>query len=145
MVDHARELLRQLIEDDDCAAIAKLLESSPGLRDSLNDPMFAWDMPPLAGAQSVEAAELLHVHGADYDAVGEWWAPGFFVRSVDKQVGRHLAQQGAPLTPHAAAGIRKAKMRKLFTARVPVLLKLSSRIESPVLSEQSTCDSDMPR
>ncbi len=105
MVDHARELLRQLIEDDDCAAIAKLLESSPGLRDSLNDPMFAWDMPPLAGAQSVEAAELLHVHGADYDAVGEWWAPGFFVRSVDKQVGRHLAQQGAPLTPHAAAGL----------------------------------------
>jgi len=105
MTDTPRSQLKKAIVSDDRNEIVRLLEGSGELRDSLDDPMFEWSKPPLAGARSIETAELLHRHGADYAKVGEWWAPGFFVRSVDPAVGRFLAEHGAQLTPHSAAGL----------------------------------------
>ena len=105
MRDEFRTALKQAIETDDHAAIAALLDEHTELLPLLNEPLFKWGMPPLAAAQSVTTAEMLHADGAEFDHVGEWWGPGFGVRLVAPEVARYLVEQGVRLTPHAAAAL----------------------------------------
>ena len=87
-----RAPLFALLESDDSASIDALLQESEEVRNELNPQ---GTKPPLAFTRSVEAARLLIEHGADVDRVGTWWAPGFGILKVDRQVGRFLVEQGA--------------------------------------------------
>ncbi len=100
MSERLHELLEH-IRSNDVSALRRALQSSPIPELNPTD-----GKPPLAFAKSIEAAQLLIDQGAKVECVGNWWAPGFGVMpQVDPQVGRFLVEQGAPLTPHAAAGL----------------------------------------
>ncbi len=103
--ENPRALLRRAILADDRDSIGSLLRGHAALRSALDQPLFDGNKPALAGARSVEAAELLHFHGASFETVERWWRSGFHVKSVDPVVGRFLAERGATLTPHAAAAL----------------------------------------
>src|SRR5713101_6754662 len=94
--DQPRTLLMHALESDDIAAIDALLHDHPNL---LNAPNVR---PAVTTARSISTAARLLSLGADVEAAGKWWAPGFYTRSVAAEVGRFLAEQGATLTPHAA-------------------------------------------
>jgi ankyrin repeat protein len=86
------------LQADDLPTIEALIRDHPDL---LNSPR----RPAVAAARSIATAERLLTLGADLDLVGKWWAPGFETRKVDTQVASFLVERGAPLTPHAAAGL----------------------------------------
>ncbi|MBI1787449.1 MAG: hypothetical protein HYR60_07855 [Acidobacteria bacterium] len=94
-----RALLIRALESDDIAAIDTLIRDHPDLLNAPNQ------RPAVTAARSVATAEWLLSHGADVQAVGAWWAGGIDTNSVARDVGRFLAERGAALTPHAAAGL----------------------------------------
>jgi ankyrin repeat protein len=94
-----RALLIQALEADDFTSAEALIHEHPEL---LNAPR---ERPAVTFARSVAMAELLLSRGASVEAVGQWWAPGFYTRSVDAGVAKLLVERGAALTPHAAAGL----------------------------------------
>ena len=87
------------LECDDLAAIDALLREQPGLAKS------GGERPAVTRARSAASAQLLLEHGADVAAVGRWWAGGIGARDVVTEVGRLLAERGAVLSAHAAAGL----------------------------------------
>ncbi len=89
----------QALEADDFTSAEALIREHPEL---LNAPR---ERPAVTLARTVAMAELLLSRGADVEAVGQWWAPGFYTRSVDAGVATLLVERGAALTPHAAAGL----------------------------------------
>jgi ankyrin repeat protein len=92
-------LLKHALEADDIVAAEAVIRAHPDL---LNAPNAR---PAVTGARSVATADRLLSLGADVAAVGKWWAGGFGTRGVDTKVGRLLAERGAALTAHAAAGL----------------------------------------
>jgi len=89
---------------DDLDTLDRLLED-PRIRAELNQGWFGLSHPPLVAAKSTEAIQLLIGHGADLSGVSEWWGPGFGLRGVDPTTGAALVEQGATLSPHAAAAL----------------------------------------
>ncbi len=98
MTHRTRDLFRAL-ESDDIAVIDSLIREDP----SLLNP--STGRPPVTAARSVAAAETLLSRGATAAGAAAWWAPGFYTRTVDAEVGEFLVQSGAALTAHAAAGL----------------------------------------
>ncbi|HEY4361456.1 MAG TPA: ankyrin repeat domain-containing protein [Bryobacteraceae bacterium] len=94
-----RAILIRAIEADDLPSVGALISEN---LDLLNAPR---ERPAVTFARSTGMAELLVQKGADIAAVGQWWAPGFSTRTMAAEVGKLLAGRGAPLTPHAAAGL----------------------------------------
>lgn len=105
MISNSRDLLRGALERDDAAAVDELLSNNEKLRGLLRGDSASLGRPPLAQAQSKEAADVLLKHGASAEKLGEWWAPGFFLRSVNSQVADYLVDKGAALTVHAASAL----------------------------------------
>ena len=99
MSDPTRTLLIRTLEADDLAAIDALIREHPDL---LNAPQAR---PVVTLARSTAMAERLLSLGADLEAAAKWWAGGIYTRTVAADVGRLLAERGARLTPHAAAGL----------------------------------------
>jgi ankyrin repeat protein len=95
----ARALLVRALEADDLAAAEALIHEHPDLLNA------AKERPAVTLARSAAMAERLLNLGADIEAAAKWWAPGFYTRSVVPEVARLLVARGAPLTPHAAAGL----------------------------------------
>ncbi len=75
------ERLKGLVERGDADGLDGLLRKKPALRKRLNDPMFAFDSPPIFRASGhPQASRLLPVlvrHGADPNVRTSWWAGGF--------------------------------------------------------------------
>ena len=94
-----RALLIQALETDDSTSAEALILEHPDL---LNAPR---ERPAVTFARTPALAELLLNRGADVEAVGKWWAPGFSTRTIAAEVGKLLVERGAALTPHAAAGL----------------------------------------
>lgn len=105
--ESVRDELSALIEADDRPGVDTLLDGHPEVQEALRDPEFRWGgRPPLAAARSVETARRLLDRGARLEHVSRWWAPGFgVIKGVEADVGRHLVEQGAEVSPHAAAGL----------------------------------------
>lgn len=99
MPDQPLTLLIRALESDDIAAIEALIHDHSNLLNASNV------RPAVTAARTVDTAERLLSLGADIDAVGKWWAPGFDTRRVAMDVGRLLVERGAALTAHAAAGL----------------------------------------
>ncbi len=96
---------KQALYGNQLDAMQTLLSQST-VRESVNRIELKYGQPAIAAATSVEMAQLLMRHGADPVLAGRWWKPGFNVISrVQPQVGRWLVEQGAELSPHAAAGM----------------------------------------
>jgi ankyrin repeat protein len=116
MSGEPRSLLMHALEANDVAAIEALVQDHPNLLNAPNG------RPAVTAARDVATAERLLSLGADVGAVGKWWAPGFYTRKVAADVGRFLAERGAPLTVHAAAGLGLVDRLADFLAADPSLI-----------------------
>ena len=105
MDNSSLEAWKTALASDNLAAIRRLFETYPEALGRIDDGVFAWGMPALAAAKSVEMAECLLKQGATVETVSQWWAPGFGANEVQPDVARYLISRGASLSPHAAAGI----------------------------------------
>ena len=105
MATHPLEAFKEAISSNDLATLQHLFEGHPEAVEQIDAGIFNWGMPALAGSQSVEMAECLLKQGATVEAVSKWWAPGFGASQVQPETARYLIEQGADLSPHAAAGM----------------------------------------
>ena len=103
------EKFKAAIEGGDAAAVEKLLETKPALRRHINEPMFAFDSPPiLRASHHPEAEKLLPIlvrYGADPNIRSKWWAGGF--SALDSATGKTvdlLLNLGARFDVWSAAG-----------------------------------------
>src|SRR5579862_5879367 len=99
MSKDAQNLLGRALDAGDVSAVDAAILAHPEL---LNCPS---SRPVVTMARSVDMAGHILALGADIDAVGRWWAPGFGLRRVDQAVAGFLVERGANLTVHAAAGL----------------------------------------
>ncbi|MEO8127538.1 MAG: ankyrin repeat domain-containing protein [Bryobacteraceae bacterium] len=99
MPAQSRDLLIRAIQSGDVAAVDALNHQHPDL---LNAPNVR---PAVTFAPAAAFAAHLLSLGADPKAAGPWWASGIYSRTVASDVGRLLADRGAALSVHAAAGL----------------------------------------
>jgi hypothetical protein len=100
MNERRREEVTQALEADDTAAVEALAAGG-----ALDVSATCGGRPLLASARSIPMAETLLRLGASLEKLSEWWAPGFWLRSLDADVAHFLVERGAKLTAHAAAGL----------------------------------------
>ena len=113
MTEQPHTLLTRALETNDLTRIEALIREHPNVLNAPNR------RPVVTAARSIGTAERLLSLGADIEAVGEWWAPGFYTHAVAADVGRFLVDQGAALTVHAAAGLGLVDHLTKFLAANP--------------------------
>lgn len=101
-----KEEFKAAVRNGDGQKLTNLFADFPKLSEHLNDPWFRWGAPSLAAAGNISTAEILLQQGASLAHLSDWWAPGFGLNSgVDCEVADFLIQQGATVSPHAAAAL----------------------------------------
>ena len=93
------------LANDDVESLEKLLIRHPevfGVRASMDD---CARLKLLSAIRSPRIADIVFPSVADIGSLSQSWASGFWLRSVDPAVARHLVSRGATLTIHAAAAI----------------------------------------
>ena len=64
----------QAFHADDAARLRDMIERHPGVRALVNDPVAAFDAPPIVHVRSREMLDVLLDAGADINARSRWWA-----------------------------------------------------------------------
>lgn len=93
------EQVHQILREGNLPALRRLLTEHAGLRAMIDQPVCAFDAPPLvhfASRQDPALVELLLEFGADPNARSRWWAGGFHaLHSASPAVARRLLAAGA--------------------------------------------------
>ena len=112
------QLVKEAFEADDADALRRLLSRHPQLKELVNQPICAFDSPPINWVRSREMLDLLLDAGADINARSRWWAGGFgILDSVEPGLARYAIERGAVVTPHAAARLAMLdRLRELISA-----------------------------
>lgn len=116
MEELAERIIRG-IRNNDVASLRGLLESNPGLKSKINEPIASFDSPVITQVRSREMLDLLLEAGADINARSRWWAGGFgLLDSAEPDLAAYAIQRGAVVTPHAAARLGMIdKLRELIS------------------------------
>jgi hypothetical protein len=102
--EEALEKAKTAFHQNDPAALAELLQRYPGLKEHINDPVLAFDSPPIISVQSREMLDVLLDAGADINAKSRWWAGGFgLLHCASPELAAYAVQRGATIDVHAAA------------------------------------------
>ncbi|MCY4020101.1 MAG: ankyrin repeat domain-containing protein [Chloroflexi bacterium] len=101
----ALEQFKQLVYARDAAGLDSLLVAHPELRQTLDDPHFDFGSTAVIIAKSdLDVVDVLLRHGADINAMSQWWAGDFHVLEVaSAELARALIERGSTVTAHAAA------------------------------------------
>lgn len=118
---HAAEALRlarTAFHEDDAAALRRLLDRYPALKQQINEPLGDFDAPLITHVRSSAMLDVLLDAGADINARSRWWAGGFgLLDSADASVAARAIERGAVVTVHAAARLgMAAKLKELIAA-----------------------------
>jgi len=119
---HEAVALEEAVHANDVRRVAALLESSPSLRNMLNDPMpsAAFGTLPLLAAVHSGRREMVDVllrYGADINARSHWWAGSFGVLDDDGGLAAYLIERGAVVDACAAARLGMIdRLRDLIAA-----------------------------
>lgn len=99
------ELFKQAIYQHDAKVLDDILTQHPDLRDTINDPHFAFGSTAvIISKHHMDVVDVLLKHGADINAKSQWWAGDFHVlEGVSSDLADKLLKLGAEMTPHAAA------------------------------------------
>jgi ankyrin repeat protein len=109
--------LRDAFRRRDVAAIRRLVAEHPALRERINDPIAAFDSPPIvAYANDPDLVDVLLELGADPNRRSEWWAGGFHaLHSATGAAADRLIAAGAGIDACAAAHLdRLDVLRRLL-------------------------------
>ncbi|MEO6035062.1 MAG: ankyrin repeat domain-containing protein, partial [Verrucomicrobiota bacterium] len=109
--------IKKAFEDDNAARVRELLDSNPELKDLLDEPIAAFDSPPITCVGSVEMLDVLLAAGADINAKSRWWAGGFgLLHSAEPELASQAIRRGAIVDVHAAARLNlMERLRELVT------------------------------
>jgi len=112
------ELFKKAFAEDDAKSIAALLEGNAEMKAKINEPLLAFDAPPITGVRSREMLEVLLKEGADINAKSHWWAGGFgLLDRAEPELARHAIERGAVVDVHAAARLGlMEKLRELISS-----------------------------
>jgi hypothetical protein len=107
-----------------------LIESHPGLKSHVDDPLFPFDSPAIlfaAGRGSRRIVDALLHADANINARSQWWAGGFGVLdSADAELAAYLIERGAIVNAHSAARLGMFdKLKQLISAN-PELFTLAA-------------------
>lgn len=109
-----RQRVSRIFDSRDTSALRELLEGRPELRPLINEPVCAFDTPPLvwaAGADDLGFVEVLLEFGADPNAKSHWWAGGFHaLHSARGVVADRLIAAGAVPDACAAAQLDRLEL-----------------------------------
>jgi len=101
----ALEQFKRLVYARDAAGLDALLQGHPELRQTLDDPHFDFGSTAVIIAKSdLDVVDVLLKHGADINAMSQWWAGDFHVLEIaSAELAGALIERGATVTAHAAA------------------------------------------
>ncbi len=101
----ALEQFRQLVYAHDAEKLDELLKAQPDLKATLDDPHFYFGSTALIIVKEhVNVVDVLLKHGADVNAMSQWWAGDFHIlEGTSPQAAEKLVERGAEITVHAAA------------------------------------------
>jgi ankyrin repeat protein len=104
------DVLQQFIRAADRGNVEEtktLLEQHADLHTHLDEPLLAFDTPPLVhNRNNREMVDLLLDYGADINVKGQWWAGGQGVlHAAEPKMVDYLISRGAEIDVHAAARI----------------------------------------
>ena len=98
------EVLRRAFTDQDADLVRRVLDGHPELKSRINEPVAAFDAPPITGVRSRPMLDVLLDAGADINAKSRWWAGGFgLLHSAEPDLAAYAIQRGAVADVHAAA------------------------------------------
>lgn len=108
LAEDPADALAGAIQANDAALVRTVLTKHPQLRARLDEPLkgLSFDAPALIGAvhrDNREMVEALLDAGANINARTKWWAGGFGVLDVSKELTPYLIERGAYIDIHAAA------------------------------------------
>ena len=115
------EEFKDAVSRGDAEKLTALLASEPGLKEKLNDPLFAFDTPAVvaaAGRGHLRVIDVLLAAGADINARSRWWAGSFGVFDAGtRETAAYLMERGAVVDAHAAARLGMSdRLRELVDA-----------------------------
>src|SRR5260370_22645011 len=115
------EQIRAAVFADDGEALTQLIESHPGLKARIDDPLFPCDSPAIVFAASRGRRQIVHTllnAGANINARSQWWAGSFGVLdSAGPELAAYLIARGAIVDAHSAARLGMLdKLRQLISA-----------------------------
>ncbi|HEX4646726.1 MAG TPA: ankyrin repeat domain-containing protein, partial [Verrucomicrobiae bacterium] len=122
------QILKAAVIANDVARAVQALESYPGLKSKLNDPLpdsgFG-TTPLLAAVQHAnrEMIDLLLRSGADINARSHWWAGSFGVLDDDRGLASFLIERGAVVDVHAAARLGMFERLDELVSADPALVR----------------------
>jgi len=113
--------LRDAFTSRDLATIRRLLREHDELRTHINDPVAAFNSPPIvAYANDADLVDVLLEFGADPNRRSEWWAGGFHaLHSATGAAADRLIAAGAIPDACAAANLDRLELLRPILARDP--------------------------
>jgi hypothetical protein len=101
---------------DDAAGVRAFFQRHPELRRWLNEPVAAFDSPPVIHVRSRAMLDVLLESGADIDRRSQWWAGGFGILDwVRPDIAAYAIERGATVDAHAAARLGRIEtLRELL-------------------------------
>jgi ankyrin repeat protein len=114
--------LHKMVKDafvaDDAKTLRELMAQHPELKGAVNQPIAAFDSPPILCARSREMIDLLLEAGAEINARSRWWAGGFgILEGINPELSPYAIERGATVTVHAAARLGMLdRLKELISA-----------------------------
>jgi ankyrin repeat protein len=103
-ISDPQQLLRNAWRAHDAGELKRLLDQHPGLKKRINEPVLAFDSPPITNVRTREMLDVLLDAGADINAKSRWWAGGFgLLHSAAPDLATYAIARGAIVDVHAAA------------------------------------------
>lgn len=112
------ESFKHAFAQNDARSIRELFRHYPQMKESINEPIAAFDAPAIAQARSREMIDALLEAGADINAKSQWWAGGFgLLHGAEPELAAYAIQRGAVVDAHAAARLGMIdRLRELVAA-----------------------------
>lgn len=116
------EQVRSALQRRDVAAIRRLFVEQPALRERINDPIAAFDSPPIvAYANEPDMVDVLLELGADPNRRSAWWAGGFHaLHSATGAAADRLIAAGAEVDACAAAHLDRVDILRHLLEEDPL-------------------------
>lgn len=143
--DPARAL-RQAIVAHDAAAMRRILQSSPALRATINDPLAGGSFGATALVEVVmrtnaAMVDVLLEFGADINQKSHWWAGGFGVLDeTSAEFAPYLIERGARLEAPAAARLGMIDALRAMIADDPSVVHTRGPDGQMALHQASTVE-----
>jgi Ankyrin repeats (3 copies)/Ankyrin repeat len=118
------EQIKRALQADDAEQVRQLLESFPGLRTTINEPIGPFDSPPIVNVRSRPMLDVLLNAGVDLNAKSRWWAGGFgLLHWASPDLAAYAIDRGAVVDVHAAARLGMIERVREWIALNPELVR----------------------